>query len=351
VAATPAPVSPRKSALTSAPTLKDVAAQVGVSINTVSRCLRAPHTVRPELRRRIEAVLDEVSYVPNRLAGGLSGAHTGVIGVIVTSLYHSEFAAIIEAMQSRLAAAGLQLMIGNSRYDPEEELRLVRSMLSWRPAALALVGTEHLPRARQLLVRTGMPVVEIWDCTDKLIDSGVGMNHRAIGAMQAEHLLAQGCQRLAFVGAVREHDQRARKRLEGARAAVRKRRRRALIVATEPRAGDADVGERLLRTVLAREPAVDGIVCNSDVIAHGVLRGLRHAGRRVPQDVAVVGFGDNASNTCFEPELTSVAPPRTAIGQRAAEQILRRIDGAPRERELIAPELIARTSSRREPVR
>ena len=135
--------------------------------------MRAPHTVRPELRRRIEAVLDEVNYVPNRLAGGLAGAHTAVVGVIISSLYYSEFAAIIDAMQMELASAGLQVMIGNSRYDPDEEWRLVQAMLSWRPAAIAIVGTDHHPRARELLVNSGRPVIEIWDCGDSVIDSGV----------------------------------------------------------------------------------------------------------------------------------------------------------------------------------
>jgi LacI family transcriptional regulator, gluconate utilization system Gnt-I transcriptional repressor len=339
--------APKPSAIIGTPTLKDVATRVGVSINTVSRSLRAPQTVRPELRRRIEAVLDEINYVPNRLAGGLAGAHTGVVGVIVTSLFYSEFAAIIEAMQTELASAGLHVMIGNSRYDPDEELRVVRAMLSWRPAAIAIVGTDHHPRAREILASAGTPVVEIWDCADALIDSGVGMDHRAVGAMQAEHLLDQGCRRMAFIGAVRTHDQRAQKRLQGAKDAIKRRRARALIIATEATGGHPDVGDRLMQRAFDEDAALDGVICNSDIIAFGALRTLARAKRRIPEDIAIIGFGDNAASTCVSPPVSTIAPPRDDIGRRAARLMLARIDGDDAKREIVAPELIVRASSRR----
>lgn len=329
------------------PTLADVAAQAGVSINTVSRSLRVPQTVRPALRRHIHEVLARINYVPNRLAGGLAGAHTGVVGVVITTLFYSEFAATIDAMQRELAAADLHVMIGNSRYDPEEEFRLVRAMLSWRPAAIAIVGIDHDPRAAALLRDAGVPVVEIWDCSDQGIDSVVGMDHRAIGRLQAGHLIERGCRRLAFVGAVRDHDHRARKRQEGAAQAVRARLGGELPVVTVPSGGTPDIGERLVDELLARAPRVDGVVCNSDVIAFGVLRGLRRRGRLVPDEVAVIGFGDNEAGACLQPALTTVRPPRADIGRVAAATILARIDGEASRRHELAAELVERESTPR----
>ena len=333
--------------MTKVATLKDIASRVGVSLNTVSRSLRAPQTVRPELRARIKTALEELNYVPNRLAGGLAGSDTGVVGVIVTSLHYSEFATIIEAMQVRLAEAGLQLMIGNSRYEPEEELALVLALLSWRPAAFVIVGTDHHPRARELLATSGKCVVEIWDCADPVVDSGVGMDHRAIGAMQVDHLYEQGCRRLAFAGSLRPHDQRAHKRLAGARARARQLKLRALVIATEPVIGVPEMGDRLVQKILAGDPAIDGIICNGDIVAHGVLRGLKAARRRIPDDVAVIGFGENPSNSCLDPPLTSISPPRVDIGRKTADLILKRIAGGPAECILIPPELIVRQSTQR----
>jgi LacI family gluconate utilization system Gnt-I transcriptional repressor len=324
-------------------TLADVAARAGVSLNTVSRALRAPHTVRPPLRRQIEQVLDELNYVPNRLAGGLAGSHTGVVGVILTSLFFSEFAAVVDTLQAELADAGFNVMLGNSRYDPEEELRLVRAMLSWRPAAMALVGIDRHPRAALLLRSAGIPVIEIWDVAGDAVDSTVGMDHAAIGAMQTRHLLACGYRRPAFIGCVREHDYRAKKRLTGYEAVVGAEGLMPLAL-TEPTGGHPDLGERLALRALAEHAEIDALVCNSDIIAMGALRCLRG---RVPGAVGVIGFGDNEAGACLTPTLSSVRPPRAEIGRRAAAVIAGRIAGDRSSRHLFEAELVIRQSTAR----
>jgi LacI family gluconate utilization system Gnt-I transcriptional repressor len=329
------------------PKLADVAARAGVSINTVSRSLRAPQTVRPELRQRIRVVMDELDYVPNRLAGGLAGGHTGVVGVVITTLFYSEFAALIDTLQQELAAAGLQVMLGNSAYDPEEELRLVRAMLSWRPAALAVVGVDHHPKADALLRSSGVPVIELWDSRADGIDSGVGMDHRAIGRLQTGHVYAMGYRRPAFVGSMRANDFRAWKRFEGHAEVVASAAGRPLRF-TSPEGGAPGLGERLLHDALARDPMLDGIVCNSDVIAMGVLRGLRGLGRRVPEEIGVIGFGDNEAGSCLEPTLTTIRPPRVEIGKAAARLILARIDGAPPAHLVFEGALVPRDSTARD---
>lgn len=328
-------------------TLADVAAQVGVSVNTVSRSLRAPHTVRLDLRQRIGRIVDELNYVPNRLAGGLAGSHTGMVGVIVTSLFNSEFATILDTLQQELAAHGIQVMIGNSAYDPDEELRLVKAMLSWNPAAIAIVGTDHHPRSAEVLLQARIPVIEFWDASDNALDTMIGMDHRQIGRDQGQHLIERGCSRLAFVGSVRDTDYRARKRLEGTRAYVAKTLGRALHVEVVSEAGSPALGERLTLSLLKRVPRIDGIVCNGDIVAFGVLRALRALGRRVPRDVAVIGFGDNDAGTCLTPTLTTMRPPRVEIGRLAARAILSRIDGGSVERLCLEATLVARESTER----
>jgi LacI family gluconate utilization system Gnt-I transcriptional repressor len=328
-------------------TLALVAERAGVSINTVSRVLRAPQTVRPRLRRRIDAILEELSYVPNRLAGGLAGARTDLVGVVITSLFYSEFAAVTDELQAALLERGVQVMIGNSRYDADAELRLVRAMLSWRPAAMGIIGVDHHPRVADLLRASGAPTVEIWDVGGEAIDSVVGMDHASIGAMQAAHLMERGCRRLAFLGSLRLHDARARKRLEGARRAVADAGLPPLLQQTEAVGGHPDLGERLARELLAAHADIDAIICNSDVVAFGVLRGLRRLGRRVPEETCVIAFGDNEAGACMQPTLSTVRPPRAAMGRLAAEVMMARIDGAPPRRVVLEAELLARESSGR----
>lgn len=328
-------------------TLASVARRVGVSVNTVSRALRVPQTVRPELRKRIEAALHEADYVPNRLAGGLVRTRSNVVGVVVTSLFYSEFAAVVDALQTGLAEHGLQVMLGNSRYDPDQELRIVRDFLSWRPAAMAVIGLDHHPRAAELLRASGAPVVEMWDTGGEAIDSAVGMDHVAIGRAQGRHLIARGYHRLAFLGSLRVEDARARKRAEGLSATAAEAQLAQPVLHTLPEPGDPRLGERLLHELLDRHPDIDGIVCNSDAVAFGVLRALGRRNRRVPEDCGVIAFGDSEASAYMSPSLTTVRPSREAIGRLVAATILARIAGATPQHLTVGWELIDRESTHR----
>lgn len=331
----------------SAPTLATIAERVGVSANTVSRALRAPHTVRSEIRKRIDLAMDELNYVPNRLAGGLSGSRSNIVGVIVPSLHHSEFSVIVDALQSALVNHGLQVMVGNTGYDAGQELQLVRSILSWRPLALAIVGVDHASKVSDLLKLSGVPIVETWDTAGNVIDTAIGFDHAQIGRAQAAHMIGAGYKNIAFVGSVRDEDKRARKRLDGARQAIHEAGLPALTVCTAEAGGNPDLGESLLISLLDTNPQIDAIICNSDVVAFGVLRGLKRTGRIVPGDVGVIGFGDSDASSCLSPTLTSVRPDRALIGKLTADAIVSRIDDGDPRIVNVEWSLIARESSRR----
>jgi LacI family gluconate utilization system Gnt-I transcriptional repressor len=329
------------------PTLASIAERVGVSVNTVSRALRAPNTVRAELRTRINTAMEELNYVPNRLAGGLSGLRTDIVGVVVTSLYYSEFASIIDTLQSALLERDLQVMLANTRYNPDQELKLVRSILSWRPAAVAIIGTDHPPKVVELLKASGIPIIEMWDTGGPVIDTAIGFDHQAVGAAQARHLIDRGYRKLAFVGSLRENDRRAQKRLfgletEAARAGIAPIAKR-----TEPRGGNPDLGEKLVLDLLEAHPDIDAVACNSDVVAFGVLRGLRKLGRRVPEDVGVIAFGDNEAAACVTPPLTTIRPDRERIGRLTADAIVARINGGEPQITVVDWQLVARHSTQR----
>ena len=330
-----------------APTLASVANRVGVSVNTVSRALRAPTTVRAELRKRINSAIEELNYVPNRLAGGLSGTRTDIVGVVVTSLYYSEFASIIEMLQSTLLEYDLQVMLANTRYNPDQELRLVRSILSWRPAAVAIIGIDHPPKVIELLKASGVPVIEMWDTAGSVIDTAIGFDHQAVGTAQARHLIDQGYRHLAFVGSLRENDRRAQKRLLGFEAEAAKAGLAPVVRRTAVQAGNPDLGEKLATQLLEHHAQVDAIACNSDVVAFGVLRAVRKLGRRVPDDIGVIAFGDNEAATCVTPPLTTIRPDRERIGRLTAEAIVARINGGAPQTTVVDWELVFRDSTRR----
>jgi LacI family gluconate utilization system Gnt-I transcriptional repressor len=103
----------------------------------------------------------------------------------------------------------------------------------------------------------------------------------------------------------------------------------------------------LVLEVLASRPDLDGIVCNSDIIAMGALRGLARTGRKVPDEIGVVGFGDNEAAACLTPTLTSVRPPRAELGRAIAAALLDRIDGQPPVSRRFAAGIVARGSTDR----
>ncbi|MDM9625234.1 substrate-binding domain-containing protein [Rhizobium sp. S152] len=268
------------------------------------------------------------------------------MGVVVTSLYHSEFASILDALQSALLKSNLQVMLANTRYDPDQEVTLVRSILSWRPAAVAIIGVDHPPKVTELLRASGVPIIEMWDVGGDVIDTAVGMDHTAIGAAQARHLIERGCKRLAFLGSMRDNDTRAQKRAKGAADTIAAGRLGELVFATRQEAGKPDLGDLLVRELLSKHPDIDGVICNSDVIAFGVLRALKDMDRRVPEDVAVIGFGDSEASSCMTPSLSTVRPDRQRIGEKTAEAILARIEDEPPKTLTLDWELVGRDSTR-----
>jgi LacI family gluconate utilization system Gnt-I transcriptional repressor len=329
------------------PTLASIADRVGVSANTVSRALRAPNTVRADLRKRINTAMEELNYVPNRLAGGLSGMRTDIVGVVLTSLYYSEFASIIDTLQSSLLERDLQVMLANTRYNPEQEVKLVRSILSWRPAAVAIIGVDHPPKVVELLKASGIPIIEMWDTDGSVIDTAIGFDHSAVGAAQARHLIDQGYKKLAFVGSLRENDRRAQKRLLGLETEAAKAGLPPISKHTAQQGGSPDLGERLAEDLLESHPDIDAIACNSDVIAFGVLRALRKRGRRVPEDIGVIAFGDNEAAASVTPPLTTIRPDREKIGRLTADAIFARINGGEPQTTVVDWQLVLRDSTRR----
>lgn len=330
-----------------APTLASIAYRVGVSVNTVSRALRAPNTVRADLRKRINTAMEELNYVPNRLAGGLSGTRTDIVGVVVTSLYYSEFASIIDTLQSELLESGLQVMLANTRYNPDQEVKLVRSLLSWRPAAIAIIGIDHPPKVIELLKASGIPIIEMWDTGGVVIDTAVGFDHEAVGRAQARHLIDMGYRQLAFVGSLRENDKRAQKRLRGLEAEAKNADMPTVIRMTAQQGGSPDLGATLAEDLLRLHPQVDAIVCNSDVVSFGVLRALARSGKRVPEDIGVIAFGDNEAASFMTPSLSTIRPDRERIGRLTAQAIIDRIEGGEPTKTSVDWQLMARQSTAR----
>ena len=296
-------------------TLHDVAAAAEVSLMTASRALRNPELVSKGTLERVQRAAEATGYIPNRLAGGLKSKRSMTIGALVPFIAVPQFLPTVQTLTEELDRAGYQLILGQTGYDHAREAALLDTLLGRRVDGIVVAGLLNSSPASERLRRIGLPVVETWDLTDRPIDMLVGFSHVNVGSAVAGYFLGKGWRQ---VGIATGDDERAFRRRQGFVAAMGRDVPTAVVKAPSNLA----LGRSALGDLLRIDPGVRAVFCSSDGLAQGVLTEARVRGLRVPQDLAVVGFGDADFAAHLEPSLTSVHVDGAAIGRRAAQQIL-----------------------------
>ena len=310
------------------PTLHDVAREAGVSLITASRALSNPGVVSDKTLERVREAVARTGYIPNLLAGGLKSKRSMTIAGLVPIISVPQFLPTIRTLTETLDAAGYQLILGQSGYDYSREERLIDTMLARRPDGIVVAGLVRSEQARDRLRRVGIPVIETWDISDRPIDVVVGFSHLKVGSAVAGYFLSRGWERVAVATG---DDQRAMQRLEGFRAAFG----RDVPVVKVPAPSNLAAGRRALAQLLGRDTELQAISCSSDGFAQGVRVGAASRGLRVPEDLAVCGFGDADFAAHLLPSLTTVHVDGAEIGRRAAQLMLDRCNGTAIEQPVV----------------
>jgi len=322
-----AAAGPRERTGATRPRMVDVARVAGVSAATVSRALRQPDAVSSRMRARIDEAVERLSYRRNLMAGGLASARTMTIGVIIPSMINAFFSNTLEGMEAGLAGSGYQLLIGNSRYGLETEEQLVASLLAWSPAAIVVTGCRHSRGTMRMLLEANIPVIEMWELSDRPIDTVVGFSQRAAGAAAARHMIERGATRLGFIGAMLGSDYRAGDRRAGFMAAAAEAGFAPPAEVSVPEQATAVGGAGALSRLIDANPDVDAVLCSNDVIALGAIFEAYRRGWQIPQRLKLCGCGDIDFAAATAPALTTIHPPRRAIGVKIAEILLERFSG------------------------
>tara|TARA_E500000305_G_scaffold37228_1_gene28606 strand:+ start:530 stop:1561 length:1032 start_codon:yes stop_codon:yes gene_type:complete len=316
------------------PTIADVANKAGVSTITVSRALRDPSMVSDHLRRKINNAVRKLNYVPHSHASALASTRSNIIGVIVPSLTNNVFAESLRAIYDAFGQGAFQVQLGNSRYVPAEEERLVRTFLGQRPSAMIVAGTDQTDVTRQLLENAECPVVQIMDVGDDPIDMIVGFSHFEGGKAAGIHLVQQGYKRIGFLGA--RMDPRSHRRLEGFKEALQfGGRYDPDLIMTTTLSSSVSLGVELIGQFCARRPDLDAVFCNNDDMALGALFGCQKAGLSVPDDIGIIGFNDLEMMAAAHPSLTSIRTDRYAIGRHAVEMIQSVLSGETPDKKIV----------------
>ena len=301
-------------------TLHDVARAAGVSPITASRALSNPDRVSPATRARVHAAVEATGYIPNLLAGGLKSQRSMTVGALVPVISVAQFLPTVQTLTEELERAGYQLILGQTGYDHAREAALLDTLVGRRVDGIVAAGLLQTGSASERLRKLALPVVETWELSERPLDMLVGFSHLKVGSAVAGFFLGKGWQR---VGIATGDDRRAALRREGFVAAMG----REVPTATVKAPSNMALGRAALGELLRQDAGLRAVFCSSDGLAQGVLAEAQARGIRVPQDLAVIGFGDADFAAHLVPSLSTVHIDGAGIGRRAAQLIVARCRG------------------------
>jgi LacI family transcriptional regulator len=328
----------------------DIAKDLNVSVVTVSKVLRNQGRISDATRNRVLCRAKELHYQMNWVARSLVTQRTYTIGLLLPEFAHPFFAEIARSVAHATRRHGYHVVISSFEEDPELEVSEIDTLLARRVDGLMIATTQsphHLEIFRRIQQQK-VPYVLIDRPVSGLRASFVGVDNRAVGLLATEHLIVQGCSRVAHL---RGPDVSiATERLEGFRQGLAKHGLR-----PDPRyivdgGHRDDTGYAGMKQLLELDPHPDGVFCYNDPIAIGALKAVLEAGLRSPSDVAIVGAGNVQYSDVLAVPLTTIDQGTCRIGSLAADLLLERIASKrslPPRKILIPPKLIERESTRR----
>ena len=343
-------MSPPRHAASGSPTLDEVARVAGVSRATASRAINGGSRVSPAAQQAVDEAVRTLRYVPNRAARALVTRRTESIAIVIPEpddriFADPYFAGTLRGVNNVLAEREIQLVLLMARQGPEEE-RLLRYLAHGHVDGAVVVSHHRDDPLASALERIGLPCVfggRPWDETANVpyvdVDNVMG------GRLAAQHLVETGRRRIGTIAGPSDMTA-AVDRLNGWRQAMTE----AGLATDAVVHGDftEESGRSAAERLFAEHPDLDGLFVASDLMAHGALHVIAALGRRVPDDLSVVGYDDLGVAQATTPPLSTVRQPVPEMAERATRLLLEQIDsGLPGEavRVIVPPRLVRRESS------
>lgn len=336
-------------------TIKDIAQQLSVSVSTVSRALRGSADINPATKKAILDLADKLEYQPNSIALSLVKSRTNILGVIIPDIAVQFFASAISGIQEVASAAGYNVMICQSNESEQTEANNIQALVASRVAGfiVSVSGGTNCTDHFQALQKKGIPLILFDRVIDDLEVSKVIVDDYDGAFKAVEHLVMVGCKRIAHLAGP-ENLRITANRRNGYLDALRKH--------------NIPIDEDLIKYVdfdrqktidatthwLQSDNRPDGIFAISDRVAIGAMLAIKAAGLRIPEDVALVGFGNETTSSILDPALTTVMQYPVEMGKIAARLFLDQIDADPDEftpqTTVLKTKLLINKSSDRKPL-
>ncbi len=298
-------------------TIKDVAKKAHVSVATVSRVINQKGYVNVETKKIVMDAIKELNYVPNELARSLFQKKSSIIAVIVPHLTSYYFAELLEVIENITIDLDYRLMVCNSQDDPEKEAKYLKIFDQYNIDGILLISnTQRIEDYFKL----NIPIIEIDHNLSESIPSVASNNYQG-GMLAANKLIDSGCKKIIhFRGP--NMLMTVKDRTQGFQTALNGKN----IFNFSYDVGFKSPNKEEIENVINSNLDCDGVFCDSDIIAIYVIQALKKAGKRVPEDVQVIGFDDIELASIFEPNITTIKQPVKEIAIHAVNSLMKLIN-------------------------
>jgi len=337
-------------------TIYDIANELKVSPSTVSRALKNHYSIGAEMKETVKRLAKLRGYRPNHIAASLRRNHTNTIGVLVTWVNRPFISSVIAGVEEVASENGFNVIISQSHDNYENEVANVKTMYDSRVAGLIVsVAMQTMKYDHfELFTSSNIPIVFVDRVAEQFNSDRVVIDNFASGFMATEHLIQQGCRRIAhFAGAQQRNVYRDRQR--GYVEALKKYDLpvdESLILHGEVLS--AEEGYKMTEQLLSMASPPDGLFTANDTSGVSAIQCAKKRGAKVPHEFAVIGFNNDPVSLIVDPALSTVSHPAADMGKIAVRQILKQRehrDIPATEMIILKTEVIVRESSRRKKVK
>lgn len=326
-------------------TLRDIARQTGVSYQTVSRVINNHPYVSEDTRQRVQEAIAEMGYRPNKAARSLAGRRSFTLALVAVQMEYFGPLQTLVYIERAARGAGYDLIFTHAADMTRAHLAAaLDSLLHWQVDGIVLLKpVEGIGYEEALALCHGVPLVQVGGETDPAIPS-VRVDQAHGMRLATEHLIGLGHREIGFLAGPPAWFDAAERQASWAAALAA-----AGLSAQRLAHGDwsAESGYAAARRLLAEAGELTALVTANDQMALGALTALREAGRRVPEDVSLVGYDDLPESRWFAPPLTTIRQDFETLGRLGVAYLLERLNDpdTPHEQRLIPPQLVVRAST------
>ena len=338
-------------------TMKDIAAEVGVSVQSVSQALNRTGRLRPETRSRILDAAARLNYRPNILARGLRNSRSYLLGVIFPFLNDSFFSRILGGIEDSSRRFHYDILIGNSFIDYSQspdldclrkaEVEVLERMVNRGVDGIIGTPNPRIPEVYEKLTGSGVPFFQLMKRVPGLEAGFLGVDNVEGGRMAAGHLLSLGHERIGFLQTEFSDYEEIKDRGTGYLKALIAR---GIVLDTDRFEDCSDLSFRgagsSARRLAERNPDMTALFAPTDMAALGAIRALTEAGKRIPEELSVIGY-DNLELAAYQVShpLTTVAQPKEELGRKAFELLQEQIETGETRNLLMPPKLVVRATT------